>query len=157
MASITTAAAQARVIKMLLLQAHLQAQVKLFPLHASLTAGVGRECKMSRHKEDGKFVYTGQDGNNAAFGSIPNKAFFKRNKLAAVELSEGLVEIGDIPSLASITKISIPNSLRRINDYAFTCSLRTPIQLHDDDIESIGRGAFASCIFTTSEFRPSSQ
>lgn len=38
MASITTAAAQARVIKLLLLQAHLQAQVKLFPLHASLTA-----------------------------------------------------------------------------------------------------------------------
>ena len=67
---------------------------------------------MSRHKEDGKFVYgrkhAGRVRVDPSVTSIPNKAFFKRSKLAAVELSEGLVEIGDIPSLASITKISIP-------------------------------------------------
>lgn len=48
MASITTAAAQARV-KLLLLQAHLQAnlqaQLKLFPLHASLAA-IATPCKL---------------------------------------------------------------------------------------------------------------
>jgi hypothetical protein len=40
----------------------------------------------------------------------------------------------------------MPNSLRRINDYAFACSLRTPIRVHDG-IESIGEYAFAACIF----------
>jgi hypothetical protein len=67
-----------------------------------------------------------------------------------VELCEGLVEIGE-GSFSwcnqSITKINIPISLRRINDWAFIGSLRTPIHLHDD-IESIGIGAFARCIFT---------
>jgi hypothetical protein len=70
--------------------------------------------------------------------------------LTEVELCEGLVEIG-VGSFAccnhSITKINIPNSLRRINDYAFFDSLRTPIRLHEG-IESIGEYAFASCIFT---------
>ena len=37
----------------------------------------------------------------------------------------------------SITNIIIPNSLRRINDFAFAESLRCPIRLHDG-IESIG-------------------
>jgi hypothetical protein len=47
----------------------------------------------------------------------------------------------------SITNINIPNSLRRIKDYAFLTSLRCPIRLHDG-IESIGGRAFAACIFT---------
>jgi hypothetical protein len=70
--------------------------------------------------------------------------------LAEVELCEGLVEIGD-ESFAhcehSITKITIPTSLRRIRYCAFLFSLRCPIRLHDD-IESIGVAAFAACIFT---------
>jgi hypothetical protein len=37
--------------------------------------------------------------------------------------------------------------ISRINDFAFDSSLRIPIRLHDG-IESIGRGAFLSCIFT---------
>jgi hypothetical protein len=70
--------------------------------------------------------------------------------LTEVELSEGLVEIGDRSFGGcdhSITKINIPTSLRRINICAFSYSLRTPICLHDG-IESIGAGAFAYCIFT---------
>ena len=47
----------------------------------------------------------------------------------------------------SITKMNIPNSLRRICNHAFYYSLRTLICLHDG-IESIGTNAFASCIFT---------
>jgi hypothetical protein len=60
------------------------------------------------------------------------------------------VEIG-VDSFAdcdhSIKKINIPNSLRKIDEEAFAGSLRTTIRLHDD-IEIIGIGAFASCIFT---------
>jgi hypothetical protein len=78
--------------------------------------------------------------------------------LAVVELSEGVVEIGDgsfkwCSDHQSITKIVIPNSLRRINDWAFYNSLRCRIRLHDG-IESIGASAFARCIFTNFRVPP---
>ena len=87
---------------------------------------------------------------------IPAGAFADRRNLAEVELSEGVVEIGDDSfrgSSNSITKIIIPTSLRRINDSAFLLSLRTPIRLHDN-IESIGKGAFNFCIFTNFRIPP---
>jgi hypothetical protein len=107
------------------------------------------------------FIYTGPGGESPpqnvvrvrvdpSVTSIPARAFDRRKKLTEVELCEGLVEIGDSSFMwcdHSITKIIIPNSLRRINDYAFLFSLRCPIRLHDG-IESIGGGAFAVCIFT---------
>ena len=113
------------------------------------------------------FVYTGEGGIavprdvfrarvDPSVTSIPAQAFNQRKKLAEVELCEGLVEIGDCSfdwCDHSITKINIPNSLRRIKDYAFAGSLRTPIRLHDG-IESIGRGAFAYCIFTNFRVPP---
>ena len=113
------------------------------------------------------FVYTGPDGESPpndvvrirvdpSVTSIPYEAFYERKKLTEVELCEGLVEIGEDSFRScdrSITKINIPNSLRRINDYAFMSSLRTPIRLHDG-IESIGRGAFAECIFTNFRVPP---
>ena len=88
--------------------------------------------------------------------SIPASAFNGCNKLTEVELCEGLVEIGagsfdDCGH--SITKINIPISLRRINDWAFMSSLRCPIRLHDG-IESIGGRAFATCIFTNFRVPP---
>jgi hypothetical protein len=71
--------------------------------------------------------------------------------LTEVELCEGLVEIWGVVLQVwcgiSFTKINIPISLRRINDYAFYGSLRCPIHLHDG-VESIGAGAFGNCIFT---------
>jgi hypothetical protein len=76
--------------------------------------------------------------------------------LAEVELCEGLVEIGYfsfVDCQHSITKINIPNSLRRIDKWAFASSLKTPIRLHDG-IESIGGGAFARCIFTNFRVPP---
>ena len=94
--------------------------------------------------------------------TIPARAFDGHRKLTEVELSEGLVEIGIGAFIGSssfldcgnsISKINIPNSLRRINDYALCRSLRTPIRLHDG-IESIGRGAFSSCIFTNFRVPP---
>ena len=113
------------------------------------------------------FVYTGEGGLEAPRDMvrvmvdpfvtlIPARAFYERKKLAEVELCEGLVEIGDRSfgwCDRSITKINIPNSLRRIKDYAFFYSLRTPIRLHDG-IESIGGYAFASCIFTNFRVPP---
>ena len=88
--------------------------------------------------------------------SIPAKAFEGRKKLTKVELHEGLIEIGD-HSFAncdhSITKINIPNSIKRINDLAFYDSLRTTIRLHDD-IESIGLETFSCCIFTNFRVPP---
>jgi hypothetical protein len=93
---------------------------------------------------------------SSAFGSIPDHAFYERKKLTEVELCEGLVEIGEKSFWYcdhSITKINVPNSLRRVKDYAFVKSLRCPIQLHDD-IESIGAGAFAACIFTNFRVPP---
>ena len=88
--------------------------------------------------------------------SIPAYAFRERKKLAKVELCEGIMEIGAW-SFAhcehSITKINIPNSLKRINDYAFRLSLRIPILLHDG-IESIGEGSFGGCIFTNFRIPP---
>jgi hypothetical protein len=88
--------------------------------------------------------------------SIPYKEFDRRKKLAEVELCEGLVEIGEESfgwCARSIKKINIPISLRRINDHAFYASLRTPICLNDG-IESIGKYAFAFCIFTNFRIPP---
>ena len=88
--------------------------------------------------------------------SIPAKAFEGRKKFTKVELHEGLIEIGD-HSFAkcdhSITKINIPNSIKRINDLAFYDSLRTTIRLHDD-IESIGLETFSCFIFTNFRVPP---
>ena len=107
------------------------------------------------------FVYMGEGGIavpqdvlcvrvDPSVTSIPVDAFDQRKKLAEVELCEGLVEIG-VDSFAdcdhSIRKLIIPDSLRRIRNQAFTGSLLCPIRLHNG-IESIGDGAFASCIFT---------
>jgi hypothetical protein len=123
---------------------------------------------MSSNADDAEvFVYTGEVGASIphdvvrvrvdpSVTSILYEAFRGRRKLAEVELCEGLVEIGS-GSLAycnhSITIINIPTSLRRIKNYAFRHSLRTPIRLHDD-IESIGEGAFAGCIFTNFRVPP---
>jgi hypothetical protein len=88
--------------------------------------------------------------------SIPFKAFYKCDKLVAVELCEGVVEIREGSFAAcdrSITKIDIPNSLRRIGDHAFLSSLQCPIRLNDG-IESIGNGAFMACRFTNFRFPP---
>ena len=104
------------------------------------------------------FVYT---GNNVlqdvvhvrvdpSVTSIPARAFCGCKKLAEVELSESLVEIGAESFYNchnSITTINIPYSLRRIYDYAFHNSLWTSFCLHND-IQSIGIGAFGGCIFT---------
>ena len=87
---------------------------------------------------------------------IPAYAFYQRKQLTEVELCEGLVEIGYCSfgyCGHSITKIIIPNSLRRINYCAFSGSLRCPIRFHDG-IESIGNGAFARCIFTNFRVPP---
>jgi hypothetical protein len=113
------------------------------------------------------FVYTGAGGDEApddvvrarvdpSVMLIPARAFFQRKKLAEVELCEGLVEIGAWSfgwCDNSITTINTPNSLRRINDYAFCYSLRTTICLHDG-IESIGQYAFSGCIFTNFRVPP---
>jgi hypothetical protein len=107
------------------------------------------------------FVYTGPGGDAVPRGvkhirvdpsvrKIPDRAFFQRKKLTEVELCEGLVEIGEKSFEGcdhSITTINIPNSLRRINDDAFSGSLRCPVHLHDG-IQSIGDCAFSGCIFT---------
>jgi hypothetical protein len=113
------------------------------------------------------FVYTGPGGDavrqdvvhlrvDPSVTTIPAYAFFERKKLAEMELCEGLVEIGE-ESFGwcdhSISKIDIPSSLRRINDWAFAESLRCPILLHDG-IESIGQYAFAGCIFTNFRVPP---
>jgi hypothetical protein len=113
------------------------------------------------------FVYTGEVGAvvpqdvvrvriDPSVTSIPDNAFDQRKCLTEVELCEGLVEIG-IRSFAyclhSMTNINIPTTLRRINEGAFRYSLQTPILLHDD-IESIGGGAFAGCIFNNFRVPP---
>jgi hypothetical protein len=112
------------------------------------------------------FVYTGPRGEEVlddvvrvridpSVTSIPTRAFDGRKELADVELCEGLVEIGEYAFrwCFSITKIIIPTSLRRINNYAFYCSLQCPIRLHDG-IESIGDDAFFGCIFTNFRVPP---
>jgi hypothetical protein len=113
------------------------------------------------------FVYTGEGGAvvpqdvvrvrvDPSVTSIPTSAFHLRMTLAEVELCEGLVEIGESSFSHcnhSITKISIPSTLRRIEDLAFYRSLRTPIRLHDG-IESIGAAAFTQCIFTNFRVPP---
>jgi hypothetical protein len=76
--------------------------------------------------------------------------------LTEVELCEGLVEIGERSFHEcdrSITNINVPTSLKRIHGDAFNYSLRCPIRLHDG-IESIGRWAFAECIFTNFRVPP---
>jgi hypothetical protein len=113
------------------------------------------------------FAYTGEGGESPpqnvvhirvdpSVTLIPALAFYERTKLAEVELCEGLVEIGE-RSFGfcdhSITNINIPTSLRRIKDRAFQYSLRCAIRLHDG-IESIGRHAFAHCIFTNFRVPP---
>jgi hypothetical protein len=113
------------------------------------------------------FIYTGPGGDGVpqdverlrvdpSVTSIPASAFNQRKKLTEVELCEGVVEIGDGAFMYcshSITKIDIPNSLRRIRYCAFDSSLRCPIRLHDG-IESIGEWAFRGCIFTNFRIPP---
>ena len=113
------------------------------------------------------FIYTGPGGAvvpddavrvrvDPSVTFIPARAFRERKKLTEVELCEGLIEIGYRSFFwcdLSITKLIIPNSLRRILCGAFACSLRTPIRLHDG-IESIGEYAFAVCIFTNFRVPP---
>jgi hypothetical protein len=113
------------------------------------------------------FVYTGERGADVpqdvvrvrvdpSVTSIPAEAFYERRELVEVELSEGVVEIGEWSFMfcnRSITKINIPNSLRRIRDKAFMSSLRTNIRLHDG-IERIGAAAFAYCVFTNFRVPP---
>ena len=117
--------------------------------------------------DDELFVYMGEGGDSAPLDvvrvrvdpsvtSIPANAFHGHEKLAEVELCDGLVEIGGGSfswCYRSITKINIPNSLRRIFDAAFRYSLRCPIRLHDG-IESIGKNAFSNCIFTNFRVPP---
>jgi hypothetical protein len=113
------------------------------------------------------FVYTREGGASIphdvvrvrvdpSVTSISDEALCRRNKLAEVELCEGLVEIGDASFMwcnHSIRKINIPTALRRIGDEAFLTSLRTPVRLHDG-IERIGVAAFATCIFTNFRVPP---
>ena len=113
------------------------------------------------------FVYTGEGGVIApqnvvrvrvdpSVTSIPDFAFIQRKKLVEAELCEGLVEIGEDSFSScchSITNISIPSTLRRICDAAFSHSLRTTIHLNDG-IESIGEGSFSHCIFTNFRVPP---
>ena len=124
---------------------------------------------MSRNAADAEiFVYTGPRGEriiphgvvrvrvDPSVTAIPARVFQSRMKLEEVELCEGVVEIGAwsfAHCCHSITKINTPNSLRRINSWAFHCSLRCPIRLNDG-IESIGEGAFAHCIFTNFRVPP---
>ena len=111
------------------------------------------------------FVYMGEGGEivphdvvrvrvDPSVTSIPAEAFSQQESDRGVEL--GVMEIGDSSFTDcnnSITKINIPSSLRRINDWAFYYSLRCPIRLHDG-IESIGGEAFSNCIFTNFRVPP---
>ena len=99
------------------------------------------QCRPSKSTNAEVFVYTGEVGAvvpqdvervrvDPSVTSIPDNAFYQRQRLTEVELCEGLVEIGEGAFECcdhSITKINIPTSLRRINDEAFYRSLRTPI------------------------------
>ena len=113
------------------------------------------------------FVYTGAGGAEVpkdvvrvrvdpSVTSIPAHAFWGRKKLTEVDLCEGVLEIGEWSFRwcdHSITKINIPNSLRRIRNEAFRSSLRTTVRLNDG-IESIGKEAFCGCIFTNFRVPP---
>ena len=113
------------------------------------------------------FVYTGRGGESPlqnvvralidpSIATIPARTFYEHKKLTKLELCEGLIEIGEESFRdceLSITKINISTSLRRICEYAFMSSLRTPIRLHDA-IESIERGAFRRSIFTNFRIPP---
>ena len=111
---------------------------------------------MSTSNASDVFIYTGEGGAevpqnvvrvlvDSSVTWIPAFAFDGRKSLAEVKLCEDWGRF--LYCDHSITKIIIPNSLRRINDNAFQYSLRCPIRLHDD-IESIGQYAFGDCIFT---------
>jgi hypothetical protein len=111
---------------------------------------IGNE-KMSNNSSNAEeiFVYTGEGG-----AAVPQNVV--RVRVHPSVTCEGLVEIGDGSFYwcdQSITKINIPNSLRRIKDQAFMCSLRTPIRLHNG-IDSIGIYSFAYCIFTNFRVPP---
>jgi len=128
----------------------------------------GTAClKFSTASRRDVFVYTGDGGEivpddvvrvrvDPSVTSIPVQAFLERQKLADVELCEGLVEIGEGSfenCRTSIKKINIPDTLKRICDYAFSGSVRCPICLHDG-IERIGAFAFSRCIFTNFRVPP---
>jgi hypothetical protein len=124
---------------------------------------------ISSATENAVFVYTGPRGERVppdvvrvlidpSVTSIPAYAFNNHKKLAEVELSEGLVEIGK-ESFAycshSITRINIPTSLRRICDDAFRGALRCHIHLNDG-IERIGNAHSLAASSPALESRPSS-
>ena len=116
------------------------------------------------------FIYMGPGGERVpddvervlvdpSVTSIPAKSFERRRNLTEVELSEGIVKLGEESFSCcgrSITKVIIPTSLRRIADRAFMESLRCPIRLHDG-IESILENAHSMAAYLpTLEPHPSS-
>ena len=134
----------------------------------NLTRSVKSTACMERDLAD-VFIYTWEGGAvvpddvarvrvDASVTLIPANAFGRRIKLTEVELCEGLIEIGHRSFELcdhSITKINIPTSLRRINDYAFRHSLRCTIRLHDG-IETLEKKHSVAASSPTLDSHPSS-
>jgi len=80
---------------------------------------------------------------------IPEEAFYKRQMLEAVELCEGLLEIGKKAFMECVvlTKITIPSSVIIIHESAFEkCSGLYNLKFFEGSLREIGDCAFNHCI-----------
>ncbi|EJK58797.1 hypothetical protein THAOC_21046, partial [Thalassiosira oceanica] len=83
-------------------------------------------------------------------GELRASAFFRRERLAAVELHEGLVEIGRSAfySCKSLECVRIPSSVTTVGGYAFLqCSKLSHVEFPEDSrVGAIMDCAFEECV-----------
>ena len=88
------------------------------------------------------------DGHTYSVFRIANRAFYRCDAITALTLPEGIAEVGTEAIFIMTSRelrVSLPRSLRIINDYAFnTNAFNTRLKLASDTIwaEVIGREAF---------------
>ena len=83
--------------------------------------------------------------------TIPEKAFYERDKLEEVELCEGLLEIGNYAfsggwgRRSALKRVDIPSSVRVIGSYAFDRCQWLEEVIFCEGLREIGRSAFSHC------------
>ena len=93
----------------------------------------------------------------ASCTSIGDSAFSNARKLVNVTLMEGLEVIeSNVFEMTSISAISIPSSVTIINGFAFKGVSTLTNLIFNEGLQSIGVGAFSSCISLTSVTIPNS-
>ena len=112
--------------------------------------------------EDQYWIYTGKEEvqdditHVRVSGDVtvlPARVFSSRERLVAVELNEGLVEVGDAAfnCCSSLEYVRMPTSVKTIGEFAFSeCGKLSHVAIPEEGrLEAIGKYAFYGCVSLT--------